>query len=108
MIAGVDDDIGRFHVAVHQSLLVSIVQRSGQRSQNAQNPGDGQWSSLLDLALQGLAIQVLHDNVLELLVSANVKYDHNIRVPEVGGRNRLAAKALRKLFVGSQLWEQDL
>ncbi len=108
LVGGANDDVGRFYVAVHQSLLVGIIERARQLSHDTQNPGERQLPGLLDLTLQGLAVQVFHDDVLELLVRANVKDDYNIRVPEVGSRDRLAAKALRELFVGSQHWEQDL
>ncbi|MNS80588.1 hypothetical protein D3C72_1142750 [compost metagenome] len=97
---GAEQDVGRFHVAVHQPLAVGITQRLGdlphvQQALLGCKPGG-------DALLEGAAGQVLHGHVVQLADVADVMDGGDVRVRQPRQGAPFAQEALAEGRVGGK------
>ena len=87
----IDQDIGRFEVAVQNALLMGILNRFGQGLEIGRRPLGGEGASGLQLGKVG-AFHKIHGKVADSLVLADLVNGHNVGVLQSGGRGGLGAE----------------
>src|SRR5579883_757612 len=89
-----DQNIARLQVAMNDQVLMSIVDRRTDGSEQLQAAGDVE-RVLVAMSINGRALYQLHDNVGNAIVGgATIQQASNVRVVETGQDLALIAKAL--------------
>ena len=103
LVLGRQQQVRRLHVAMHQAVLVRVLQAAGRLAEVLAGLGDRQRTVVEDVLLEVLAGHKLHDQVAEhFLIGvghrhlAGVEREHDVRVAEHGRGLHLAVEALEK------------
>ena len=90
----VDQDISGLDVAMHHAASVSVIQSAGKGCKDFQSLGNRKAS--VEAVLESSARQVLHDDVREALVFAEVVDPQDVRVVQSGHRLRFISETLHE------------
>ena len=101
-------DVLGLDVPVDDALLVGVLQGQQDLGGEVQGllPADGPF--LLDILLQGDAVDVLHDDVLDLVPETHVVHPHDVGVGQQGDGLGLVAETPEEIAVVGELLLQDL
>ena len=83
---------------------------SGQRVGNLNRVLEGlveRQRTFLQPTCECLSLQILHHEEIDVVLTADVVQDADVRMIEGGDRARLAVEALPELWIVSELWRQD-
>jgi hypothetical protein len=105
---GVDDDVVRLDVAVHDAVAVRVAERGEDLPRVRDRHRDGTEPPGPDELLQRPAFDVLHDDEVRAVRRAAVEDGDDVRMRETGGMRRLAPEALDELLVVRVAVVQDL
>ena len=105
---GGEQHVGRLDVAVHQAAVVGGAQGGGDAGPDLGHPAGLQRPFGPQQLAQVLALDELHDHVVDALVAPPVVDVHDVDVVEVGGRLGLPPEALDEALVGGVLRVEDL
>src|SRR4029079_3638747 len=95
-------------VPVHQAGAVGEGQPGGDTFGDLGGPFGKQWPLVPDDGRESPALDVLHDDVVDVAVRARIEDADDVGVVERGGGLRLAAEALDERGVARELARQDL
>ena len=90
---GFNQQVGRFDVAVHDALLVRVLQRRQQVGHDGQRLPQCVQLALVKVVLQVVALDELHHQKGDVTVSIRVVHADDIGVLQAGRRTRFCAKA---------------
>jgi hypothetical protein len=91
----VEQDVGGLDVAMQEAGVVDLLQAVEQRPQDALDGGRRQRAGLLQAALQGLALEELHDDVGGAVGLEEIEHPHDARrVLQAGERAALGDEAV--------------
>ena len=93
---GGDEQVGRFHVAMHDAVRVRVFERVGDLRTDRGHLARRERATRLDDVAQALANDQLHHEVRAVRVFARVVDRHHVRVVEARRRPRLVAEALAR------------
>ena len=105
--APVDQHVRRLHVAVHDALVVRVLERARELHEQVLDDWDRKRCVLADDLLEGRALDELHDEEQQLGVVADRVDDDDVRVVELRRGARLALEAVFHAVVESQLRQHD-
>ena len=105
--AGADDDVGRLDVAVDQAAAVRRGQRLSDFTRIAHGVVDRQGSAAQPVA-QRLPFDVLDDEEVDAVVTADVVERADVRMIEAGDRASFLLEARMQARVRTQMGRQDL
>ena len=105
---GIDEDVVRLDVAMHDPVPVREAQRRENLARVLDRDGDRRRPALDDQLLQRPPVEVLHRDVVGALGLTAVVDRDDVRMRERGGVLRLTAKALHELLVARVPVVQDL
>jgi hypothetical protein len=100
-------DIGRLQIAVHDPLPVGAVQRSGNLDRDAQRLIDGERPTAKTFRKR-LALQVLHDEEVDVVLAADVVERADVRMLEAGDRARFALESVARVRIGGDVRPEHL
>jgi hypothetical protein len=106
--AGGHQDVVGLEIAVDDAEVVGHRHGREDLREQVDDARARQRPLLVDQRQQGAALDVLHGQVEEVAVLAEVEDAHRARVLETGGGHGLAAEALHGLGLGGELGVQDL
>ena len=95
-----EQDILRFDVAVDDAASVGVMQGIGNRPSDVQSFGQRQTGA--DALLQGIARQVLHRQIVGLLIGGDVIDGDDVRIAELGNDPAFAKKTLSEFLIGGE------
>jgi hypothetical protein len=92
-----DQDVGGLHVAVHDPVLVRVVERARDAAQD-RDRALRRKRPLADLLAEGLTLHVLHDDQRALVVGGDVVDRDDVRMVQRRAEPRLAPEPPRDLL----------
>jgi hypothetical protein len=104
----VDEDVARFHVAMHEPLRVCRVERLGDRREDAKRSVRLQPSVALENVAEVAPGDETHGEIQLALCLARAVDRDDSRVLDSGSRSRLAQEALTEAIVAAQLRREQL
>ena len=105
--AGREHDVRGFQVAVDDPRLMGLVQRIGNLDRMPQRALQRQ-RTFRERRRERLAIEVLHDEIGDAVLLADVVQRADMRVIELRNRPCLAVEPVTKLRIGRQRFREDL
>src|SRR6266566_2419684 len=102
-----DENVRRLDVAVNDSSHMFSLERAGKLDSNVQNLA-GPKRLGVNALLQGLAIEILHDDKWATIVLADVVNRADLRMIQRRGRARFNTKSFERLRVLRPLFRQEL
>ncbi len=107
MIALAHKDVGRLDIAMHKALSMGIVQGSGDLFDDVRCPVGRQRTLLLDDLLQGMALEILHDDIVDAVLVPDVVDDDDIGVAQSSSGLSFSLEALDELLIVAELgWKR--
>ena len=101
--AVLDHDVGRFDVPVNDRRVVVVrkIERAGHLFGDGEDLRNTQGPGLAEVVAQGLSLDVLHHEVVELqfLVPLDIDHPHDVGVVQAGQDPGLAVEALDQVRV---------
>jgi len=94
-------DVRRLEVAMNDPLAMGLVQRIGDLDPEAQNLGERQWAFAQAFS-ESLAFEVLHHQVIDAVLAADIVESADVRMRERGDRARFAFKSHAPVSVFGQ------
>ncbi len=87
---------------MHEPEAMGLVERLGDLTAEAEHIRDGE-RTLLESRGEGLAFEMLHDQVIDVPLSADVMEGADVRVIEIRDGARLALEALARRCARGEL-----
>jgi hypothetical protein len=105
---GVDDDVGRLDVPVHDPRVVRRLERHGDLGEDAARLLRGDGAPVGDERGQRAALDELHDEVGGVALLAEVVDRHDVGVLQAGAVDRLGAEAFEERLLLGRLRTEHL
>ena len=105
---GIDHDILRLDIAVDCALRVGIIERRRDRLDDSDRVAQPQCSALFDDRVERTAAHILHRDIAQPVVLADIVDRDDIRVPQIRSGDGLAIETPGELGIDRQLRRQHL
>ena len=98
--AGAEHDIGRLDVAVHDAQVMRVIERLRHLLHHVGGLRQRHGAIVAHPTLQRVALQVLHDEVMQVVNGADIVNGDDMRVMQIGRHDRFLLETLDKVLVG--------
>ena len=103
-----DEHVARLHVAVHDAVLMRVIEGFGGGDEDLQRGLQGEAAEPFEQQVEALAFDVLEDQVVDLFLLIDVVDAADVGMVETGGGLRLADEAVFGFRVVDELLPQNL